>query len=371
MATLIEPFMDDFSDISVGSVNHRDIFGDCSDCDDDMSLPPVYAADDLIIEMNAAVTPSPKAATAHMPSFMESTLAGGPRVVSLPSMSRVSEAAISGKKKRSSNTPYDALKELIQNKKKRRRTESNASATSSISTTSTSTENSTSSALCLELPGFQCQQQQNQSVPVHSQSELHRTCAHCNDDDIQHLFQQESLAYDFAAPKTVFTTKLVYNFGTYQMEPKENVPESYTYPLPLAIRNNKVQTSETLELLMEAAPQILAMPDGDALECPLSVLLKSKWAQEDKSTIVAKFLAACPDSVYMLDRKGNSPLHIAARYGASLDIVQQLVAYMDPQSLLQRNHFGETSLSIAQRATHQYSNAVATFLWEKHAEALS
>lgn len=324
MATLIEDCVEhaaQFEELSVGSISHDEVVDDSTDPNDVQTRP------------------------------MQTDEQGTPRIVSLPSMSRVSASAAPSRK-RASSTPYDSLKKLVKSKQQ-----------SSLKATG----QATTALLHLALPGFQSLENKRRRVEhTHSdlspvRSDLHYACADGNAVDIANLLEQDPI--HATRPVHITRTKSVYNFGTFKMESRE-VQESYKYALNLAIRA-KVN-SGALGLLADAAPGVLTERDGDAAECPLSVLLKT--CPEDDET-AAKFILRNPLCVRVTDRNGNLPLHIACQYGVSLDTIRHLVI-LYPAALFLRNRFGDSPVSLAQRSIHACSEQIALYLWEKEAEAL-
>ena len=192
-----------------------------------------------------------------------------------------------------------------------------------------------------------------------AESALHRACATGHTEAIVKLLAEDRVMA--AQPMDISSKKMVYNFGSYQMEEQE-VEEAYKYALNLAIRNG-VETP-TLEALIKVAPRVLVTPDGSAEEIPLSVLLKTNPSD---LTTIDKFLLANPDCVRLVDRQGNTPLHVAVQHGASLDAIRHLVI-LYPEALRCENRHSETPVGVAQRAS-RCSEEVAAYLWEKYAES--
>lgn len=135
--------------------------------------------------------------------------------------------------------------------------------------------------------------------------------------------------------------------------------EPYTYPLNLAIRYKVC--NQVLDMLVDAAPQVLTRVDGSLRETPLAVVLKY---QPKNVTLFDKLLLDCPSAAMVKDRYDNTITHIGARQGVDVEMVRHMVI-LHPESLAQRNFHGLTPCELAQQRTSLGTDAVATFLLEK------
>lgn len=315
-------------------------------------------------------------ATAGASPFMTAGQ-GSPRMVSMASMSSSTMANALLAKKASKTTPYDSLKTLVANKK---RTSSSLWQSAPASMTmrfasvfspssqflqAASTRNNEIVAQEAPFPKRRKVEETEESTSAswvpQGESDLHRACVQGNKDSIIALVAQDRV--QAARAVRITTAKKIYNWGTYQLEDKQ-VCESYAFGLNLAIRAN--MDADALQILAKAAPGVLSTPDGDAQESALAVLFKSR--PHDVAT-ADEFLLQNPACASLVDRRGNSPLHIACQKGAPLDIIRRLVI-LYPQALFSYNACGENPLMVAQRSSHLCSEHVAAYLWEKQAEAL-
>jgi ankyrin repeat protein len=114
------------------------------------------------------------------------------------------------------------------------------------------------------------------------------------------------------------------------------------YPITIALHHDA--SLSVLQLLVDAAPDVLVQVDGDEQGSALSTALMQK---RDLS-IISLLLEANPDQVRVHDRYRNYPLHASCIYGACLKVVQ-LVASAYPSALRKKNFHGMTPLDIAQR----------------------
>lgn len=140
---------------------------------------------------------------------------------------------------------------------------------------------------------------------------------------------------------------------------KKLVKEAYTYPLNLAIQHGAC--NQVLEMLADAAPQVLTAFDGSLREAPIFVFLKY---HPHNCVLFDKLLLDCPSAAYMKDRHDNTITHVGARQGVSLEMIRHMVI-LNPESLRQRNFHGRTPLELAQQRTSLGTDAVATYLLEK------
>lgn len=133
----------------------------------------------------------------------------------------------------------------------------------------------------------------------------------------------------------------------------------YSFPINSAIQ--KKADSDVLKTLVQRRPSVLSIPDGNQQEASLLILLRNK--PNDVAT-AHEILEANPKCAFIKDRHFNTPLHIAASYGAALDIVEKLYSIY-PDAVTTLNFNGLTPLQLAQRHASTCSHALATFLWQK------
>lgn len=125
-----------------------------------------------------------------------------------------------------------------------------------------------------------------------------------------------------------------------------NRRERYSYAINIAIFHKSIEA--VVELLANAAPNVLVLPDGRDGHTTLGIILQGSGFSSCLSFIdvVLQTNPACAYSA--VDRRQNYPLHIACSMGAPLQVIQRLHrAY--PGSTSTRNIAGETPLMIAQR----------------------
>ena len=116
----------------------------------------------------------------------------------------------------------------------------------------------------------------------------------------------------------------------------------HEYPITIALHHDA--SLSVLQLLIDAAPDVLVQVDGDEQGSALSTALMKKC----NLAIISLLLEANPDQVRVHDRYQNYPLHASCVYGACLEVVQ-LLASAYPSVLRKKNFHGMTPLDIAQR----------------------
>ena len=158
------------------------------------------------------------------------------------------------------------------------------------------------------------------------------------------------------------TTKNIYNNLTQQLQ-STLVLEDYQYPLNLAIAYRC--SSDVLERLVTAAPQVLSILDGKSQS--LHILMRHK--PQDTVSLDMMLLKNAEITCWK-DTKENSALHIAVSHGAGLESVRYL-AVTNPEPLSQRNFHGETPLDLAQRHYNICSEEVVNYLLIRQARPLS
>ena len=121
--------------------------------------------------------------------------------------------------------------------------------------------------------------------------------------------------------------------------------EIYSYPVNIAIKHGG--SSEVLQILVNAGKDVLALQDGNDASSSLAIALTTKKCDLN---LVKLLTTANPQCVKVADRRANYPLHIAASFGCSLDIVRHIQRIF-PKALQMRNFHSQTPLDIAQRST--------------------
>ena len=139
--------------------------------------------------------------------------------------------------------------------------------------------------------------------------------------------------------------------------------EWYSYPFNIAMKHGA--GLDVLQFLAKEGPDVLAQPDGDEEACSLGIAL---GMDEPSLDVVRLLLAANPSTRKVVDRRGNTPLHMAARVIVadpmlSLDIVS-LVFSANNDAIHERNFRGETPLDVAIRSPFA-NDQVVDFLQEK------
>jgi hypothetical protein len=187
---------------------------------------------------------------------------------------------------------------------------------------------------------------------------LHQACSNRNLslETLQGILRDDTSAA--SRQHSLFTEEKVYNFLSHHLETK-SVRESYTYPLNMALE--KGFNSTVIKTLIDADKTVLARKDGLEQEGSLHILLKH---QRNNTDAVDAILVANPSSVLVEDRHFNTPLHVACRSGASMDVIRHLWI-MYPGALAKRNFQGLTPLDVARMNGHTCSDGVACFLWQK------
>jgi len=141
-------------------------------------------------------------------------------------------------------------------------------------------------------------------IKTQSDDALHRACLQSNVSlqQIKKLLNQDPEAATRSIP--IFSNKRVENALTRATESRV-VKEPFTYPLHLAIQT-KVNP-QIIQDLINAAPQVLLIPDGAMKETPLHILLK----QCPDVKLVDSILLTQPKCVVMRDRHDNTVVHLA------------------------------------------------------------
>ena len=137
------------------------------------------------------------------------------------------------------------------------------------------------------------------------------------------------------------------------------------YPLNIALQHNA--SMEVLELLVQAAPEVITCRDGPDESGSLHIVLRREPANTPQ--LLHMLIKANPLSLRMTDRRRNTPLHVAAGRGASLQVVRALYL-LYPKAIVLRNLSGETPLEIAQRSTTLCGEEVLNFVQKSYYEEL-
>ena len=283
---------------------------------------------------------------------------------------------------KSSQTPYDSLKDLVKSKKRQRPTQLPPSSSSAAlsqpsfpnGNSHTTAPNSSSTGMVSRPSTFLRQAlygsravvpQPNQDMlqeakrsrlqaPVQVTNPLlHKACMkHGVEADVIEAILKidRNLA---SKTQKLYQTRKVYDCVKNIMVTSK-VKEKYGYPLNIAIKNGAKEAA--VELLVRACPRVAALADGPMKECSLFVLLKHN---PQNAQLADLLLLSNPSCARTRDCHQNTPLHIACQYGASLAIVKH-ICILYPPSLKVKNRFGQTPLHVAQRAIR--SSAIATYL---------
>jgi hypothetical protein len=260
-----------------------------------------------------------------------------PRMVSMEDMSSIRKTTTSPRKQGDNLTPYDSLRLLVKNKQQ-------------------GVKRSTQGHAVIEDDSEPSPTPKRRKVA--DPSLLHRACSSRNLslESVQGILREDAGAA--SRQHTLFTQEKVYNYLSHHIETK-TARESYTYPLNMALE--KGASAAVLKSLIEADKDVLARKDGLEQEGSLHILLKH---QQDNTDTVDAILMANPSSVFVEDRHFNTPLHVACRSGASMDVIRHLwILY--PEALTKRNFHGLTPLDVARNNSHMCSDGVASFLWQK------
>ena len=130
---------------------------------------------------------------------------------------------------------------------------------------------------------------------------------------------------------------------------------------PLNMALEKDFNANVIKSLIDADKAVLSKKDGLEQEGSLHILLKHQRSNIDA---VDAILNANPSSVLVEDRHFNTPLHVACRSGASMDVISHL-CFQYPGALAKRNFQGLTPVDVARANSHMCSDGIAYFLWQK------
>jgi hypothetical protein len=267
-----------------------------------------------------------------------------PRMVSNEDMSSLRETTTM---KEDNPTPYDSLRSLVKCKQQ-------------------GVKSSTEDHIYIEdesepysfLRTFKQRLPASKRRRVADPSLLHQGCSNRNLslETLQGILRDDAGAA--SRQLALFTEEKVYNYLLHHFETKK-IRESYTYPLNMALE--KGFNATVIKSLIDADKTVLARKDGLEQEGSLHILLKH---QRNNTDVVDAILMANPSSVLVEDRHFNTPLHVACRSGASVDVIRHLWI-MYPGALAKRNFQGLTPLDVARTNGHMCSDVVAYFLWQK------
>lgn len=190
-----------------------------------------------------------------------------------------------------------------------------------------------------------------------STSPLHLACLRpaVTVKEIDQLLRRDARAA--AKSVTLTTSKTVVDPVTLKQETK-SVKEMYTLPLLLAIKNQA--SSEVLKMLIDAAPSVLLLLDGNQRESPLCAYLRLTPCPD--LSVVEEMLRKSPKCVFTVDRHDNTVLHVACARGAGVDILQRLCRAF-PQGLKRWNFHGKTPSQLVQQRTVTCSDDVSRLMW--------
>jgi len=119
----------------------------------------------------------------------------------------------------------------------------------------------------------------------------------------------------------------------------------YGYPINVALTHGA--SKKILTLLVKWGSDVLTFKDGTNCGASLGIALSLKQCN---LVIVNLLLSANDQCAQIADRRGNYPLHIAVRYGRSVDTVMRLyTAYPEAQRM--RNFHSQTPLDLAIQST--------------------
>jgi hypothetical protein len=251
-------------------------------------------------------------------------------------------------KKESNVTPYDSLRLLVKSKQQGVKRSTNGCAVIADDSKPSSFLRSFS--------------KETQPAPkrrkIADPSLLHRACSNRNLslENVQDILHEDPGAA--SRQHTLFTEEKVYNYLSHHLETK-SVRVSYTYPLNMALEKDANVT--VVKSLIAADRTVLSKKDGLEQEGSLHIVLKH---QLNNTNTVDAILVANPSSVLVVDRHFNTPLHVACRSGASMDVIRHLWM-LYPEALAKRNFHGLTPLDVARNNVHMCSDGVASFLWQK------
>lgn len=344
----------------MASLIEMDLFSDNEDSNEELLMgeSDFFALDSKMEDFFDTNASLPK----QSPPAVEQTAQMAPRMVSVDSMPSM---AAQMKSKASKPTPYDSLKSLVESKKNNTLKRTAWGMTSSPSMLNATfnliptEETKPSSFLRQAFYGNKTTETAPKRRKVQPVLSLHQACAEGSIEEIEAALSGDATAA--GKPLSISTEKQVYNRVTNKVE-KKSVKASYSFALNLALQ--KKLDAETIDKLVEAAPEVLSVADGQSREYSLHVLLKN---MPEDLTSVDMILLKNPSVVSLTDRHFNTALHIACANGASIDIIRHL-CILYPEALTMRNFHGQTPVELARRGA-VCSDEVSEYLWEKLAES--
>jgi ankyrin repeat protein len=112
-------------------------------------------------------------------------------------------------------------------------------------------------------------------------------------------------------------------------------------PLMVAVQNSKA-SSKVTKALIKACPEA-AKQANEKGQLPLHLAVHSKKAKE---SVVKALLIAYPEGAHDVTHGGNTPLHEACKHGASIEVIERLIAQC-PDALKHKNDKGKLPIDRA------------------------
>jgi ankyrin repeat protein len=135
--------------------------------------------------------------------------------------------------------------------------------------------------------------------------------------------------------------------------------KNYQYPLHIALNNPTTPPAVMKVLLEHADPTLFTVKDGYNQETPLHLFLKRHAKQID---VLDALLLKAPTTAAMMDRRGNTPLHVACMYDAAATAAIRHLIILEPQACYRINGAGQTPLQIAETKTSFDNNDAVLYL---------
>jgi len=133
---------------------------------------------------------------------------------------------------------------------------------------------------------------------------------------------------------------------TEQLSKKQKVSNGFSYPVNIAIRHKG--SPDVIEMLAQAAPDVLVMHDGPYQGSSIATAIRSVC----DVSIIKALLDANRDQTRVVDRLHDLPLHTALCVPTvSLEVVK-LILNAFPDALIKTNIRGETPVQVAERNQH-------------------
>lgn len=140
------------------------------------------------------------------------------------------------------------------------------------------------------------------------------------------------------------------------------------YPLNIALEHDA--SLEVLQLLADAAPEVITCRDGPD-DCGSLAMVLVRKRNQNFLQVLHLLIKANPMSLRMTDRQGNTPIHIAlgnVETATNLELIRVL-CMLYPPALLQTNANGQTPLQVAQRQATT-DRSVLAFVQDAHKQEL-